>query len=213
MGNIITVLDVLGAGGTVDRTTRRRLVGLLSDEDLEALEKRLDQVNIDAKLSKKYAWRPFGGENYGYELGQLAQIALYVNNAVWALTVGGALTVDWRAAAIALGGSIYLQETRYDQKSQVTWKQEDLWGDGSSYCWNVTGGYCTYHYFFRNNKTWLLFLAAWLTLIGDISGVLKLGKYGEETGNEAHARGFIQGVVLALILEWVLGKKQSVLKL
>ena len=206
MGNIITVLDVLGAGGTVDRTTRRRLVGLLSDEELEALEKRLDQVNIDAKLSKKYEWRPFGGENYGYELGQLAQAALYVNNAVWATTVGGALTVDWRAAAIALGGSIYLQEYNFRTG------RGDL-SMGSSYCWNVTGGYCTYHYFFRNNKTWLLFLAAWLTLIGDISGVLKLGKYGEEVGNEAHARGFIQGVVLALILEWVLGKKQPVLKI
>ena len=69
MGNVITLLDVLGAGGTVDRTTRRRLVGLLSDEDLEALEKRLDQVKIDAKLSKKYAWRPFGGENMAMNWG------------------------------------------------------------------------------------------------------------------------------------------------
>ena len=205
MGNIITVLDVLGAGGTVDRTTRRRLVGgTLSDKDLEAMDKRTAQAMIDSKLSKKYEWRPFGGENYGYELGQLAQIALYVNNAVWATTVGGALTVDWRAAAIALGGSIYLQETRYDQKSQVTWKQEDLWGDGSSYCWNVTGGYCTYHYFFRNNKTWLLFLTTWLTLTSDIGGVLNLGKH--PVSNYAHGLGFAHGVVLALILERVLGR-------
>jgi len=77
-------------------------------------------------------------------------------------------------------------------------------GEGSSFCWNVSGGYVGYHYFVKGNKRWLPFLTAYFTLFFDSVPVYL--EYVAKTpdvhvSHHAHFLGYVHGFLMALALD------------
>ena len=167
-------------GQQVSTNRRRRLV-----EDYEVKIKELE-------------FRPFGGWNYSYDEAYMK----YCSFTIWALVTAGSLAVDWREAAIVLGGSLWGQETI---------KNKGQFGSGASWVHNIQAGYCLYHYAFKGNKKMLVFLGVLAEATGDIGAVIEEQMKGEKMyAHDAHVEGVAIGLVAAFVLDKMFTKKQPV---
>jgi len=212
MGQAISLIGIQS-----DRMRQRRR---LQDDDmsLEEMTEWFETAAVEARIRKreKYEFKPFGGHNYYYTFDvtynpvilEIAnkynldpeKMGLYagrLNLATWAFFTAGGLAVDWREALVVLAAGIGLQEA--DFKYNIF----DRWGYGSSYCWNVSGGYVGYHYFVKRNKRWLPFLAAWFTAFADLKPVFDeyVLKAGLHVSHYAHFLGYVHGFLMALALD------------
>ena len=186
MGN---VLDFIAVPLVKGNPTRRRLV----DEP-----------------KKEYwnDWRFYeGGWNYGYPGGVFTKEdgfkTFWGGMAFLTLTDLGMLAVDWREFIAMASTSIFLQEKIYRSFDNA----RDWEGGGSSYVFNVTGGYNFYHSFFRGNKKWLPFLAGWGIIASNLICHYK-DPNGEYIAHDRHWQGFVTGLFFAWVLDQVNRKKR-----
>ena len=104
--------------------------------------------------AQRLAFRPFGGWNYSYDKSWMRNASF----SQWVFATVATLGVDWREAAIVLGGSVLAQET-VKKKGFNLFKENDEgeWlAMGASWVFNVQLGYLVYHVLFKRNKRWLV---------------------------------------------------------
>ena len=191
-------------GQTINKPirTRRRLV-----DDFEEHQKKvselIDQATENMKGSEQrridLEFKPFGGWNYSY--GEKYQ--KYSSFTIWAFVTAGSLAVDWREAAIILGGSLWAQETI---------KNKGQWGSGASWVHNIQAGYCLYHYWFKNNKKMLVFLGVLAEAAGDIGAVIEEKMYGTNYSHYAHGEGLVIGLISAFLLDQMFKTKRALIQ-
>ena len=191
--------------GQLQATRRRRLPEAWSIAEEADYEKRYQKIRTGAlaheEVAKSLAFRPFGGWNYGY--GELYQnLSSWT---IWAFVTSGSFAVDWREAAIVLGASMWAQETIKNRS----------WGSGASWVHNIQAGYCFYHYWFRKNKRWPVFLGVLAEAAGDFGAVIEEVARGKELGTQyshkAHIEGFLEGMVAGFILDKIFTKKHALI--
>ena len=160
---------------------------------------QFSQQTSRRRLGEKadYGWKPFGedGWDYGYPEEWMRTSSF----SIWALVTAGSFAVDWREAAVVLGGAVWAQEKRLP----LTLDKENE-GKGASWVHNVQAGYCLYHYWVRGNKKMLVFLATLVELGAD--AVAWSGVWGK-FDNAAHLEGLVEGFVVAFILDGINRRK------
>ena len=166
----------------------------LSDAELEA-EFGHRQDYKDHIKGKKIEFKPFGGWNYSYPEEWMRNSSFLI----WALVTLGSLAVDWREAAIILGGSLWAQETI---------KNDGQWSSGASWVHNVQAGYCIYHWLYRGNKKFLV----WLGSVAEISGdIVAASEVWGEFADDAHVEGLIEGFAAGFVFDAMFKKKRPAL--
>ena len=148
--------------------------------------------------TERLAFKPFGGWNYSYPKEYMRNCSFII----WGAVTAGSLAVDWREAALVLGGSMWAQENRTDS-----------WGNGASWVHNIQAGYLVYHVYFRGNKRWLPFLGVLAEAVGDTGAVLQeyVLKHDVSYSHYAHAEGLAIGLAAGWCLDRVFRKKMSAL--
>ena len=177
---------------------RRRLV--LGEKGYDEF---MDQWLKDYPEAEKVAFRPFGGWNYSYDNAWSWTGSLIA----WVFVTVGTLGVDWREAAILLGGSLWAQETvKKNGLNLFKENYEDGWFTmGCSWVFNVQLGYLVYHVLFKGNKRWLVWLASGWVGAGNIYGLTT----PDLVDNDAHAEGFVVGIAAAFLLDFVFKKRKA----
>ena len=148
---------------------------------------------------ERLAFKPFGGWNYSYSKDYQRNCSFII----WAAVTAGSLAVDWREAALVLGGSLWAQETIRKTARE---------GNGASWVHNVQAGYLLYHVYFRNNRRLLPLLGVLAEAVGDVGAVVQ--EYvleDEEYGHYAHAEGLAVGLAAGWLLDRFIKKKISLL--
>jgi len=182
---------------------RRRL----TDEagGFETYEKWYEAIAKEFPQFTKIEFRPFNGWNYSYTESWERDASF----SIWAFVTLGSLGVDWREAAIVLGGSMWAQETVKKNGWNAFKKSEKVWNTmGASWVHNVQAGYLFYHMIFRRNKRWLVWLAALYEGAADAICFSEIwGKYD----NYAHGEGLAFGLMSGFLLDFVFKKKQPLI--
>lgn len=169
---------------------RRRLV---LGEPYEAL---MDTWLKNDPEAQRLAFRPFGGWNYSYDKSWMRNASF----SQWVFATVATLGVDWREAAIVLGGSVLAQET-VKKKGFNLFKENDV-GFGM----DVQLGYLVYHVLFKGNKRWLVWLASGYVGTANIVCFSQVwGKFNDY----AHAEGFVLGIAAAFLLDFVFKKREA----
>ena len=149
---------------------------------------------------RRLAFKPFGGWNYSYSEDYQRNCSFII----WAAVTAGSLAVDWREAALVLGGSLWAQETI---------RAVDSWGNGASWVHNVQAGYLLYHVYFRNNRRLLPLLGVLAEAAGDVGAVLQeyVLQHAVNYSHYAHAEGLAVGLAAGWLLDRFIKKKISLL--
>lgn len=155
-----------------------------------------------------------GNWNYGYE----NQSENNWNFARWLAITVGTLGIDYREAAIVLGGGILAQEyldspypgASTDQPPEKTprllYSYEEMKNDpslleghnhGSSWVHNVQSGYLLYHVAFNSNRRLIVGLPLVWELFADF-----------QNWHPAHFYGLAQGCLAGFLLQRLFGKKK-----
>ena len=145
----------------------------------------------------KIKFRPFGGWNYSYgeDWERTASFSIWV-----AVTVGS-LAVDWREAAIVLGGALWAQET-------IQMKTRGQRSMGASWVHNVQAGYLFYHMFIKGNKRWLVWLPG---LYEGAADLVSWSQIWGEYADDAHGEGLVVGLISGYLLDQMFSKKRALL--
>ena len=148
---------------------------------------------------ERLAFKPFGGWNYSYSKDYMRNCSFIF----WAAVTAGSLAVDWREAALVLGGSLWAQETIHAKS----------WGSGASWVHNVQAGYLLYHVYFRNNRRLLPLLGVLAEAAGDVGAVLQeyVLQHDVNYSHYAHAEGLAVGLAAGWLLDRFIKKKISLL--
>jgi len=176
---------------------RRRLV---LGEPYEAL---MDTWLKNDPEAQRLAFRPFGGWNYSYDKSWMRNASF----SQWVFATVATLGVDWREAAIVLGGSVLAQETVKKKGFNLFKENKDVWLTmGASWVFNVQLGYLVYHVLFKGNKRWLVWLAS--GYVGTANIVCFSQVWGKFSDYQ-HAEGFVVGIVAAFLLDFVFKKREA----
>ena len=164
-------------------------------QQLARHRRRLGSVEDERRL----AFKPFGGWNYSYSEDYQRNCSFII----WAAVTAGSLAVDWREAALVLGGSLWAQETVKNSPGS----------NGASWVHNVQAGYLLYHVYFRNNRRLLPLLGVLAEAAGDVGAVVQeyVLKHDVHYGHYAHAEGLAVGLVAGWLLDRGFKKKVSLL--
>ena len=143
-----------------------------------------------------YGWKPFGGADYGYP----ERSDLVISWTKWALVTWGSASVDIYEAVGLLAGAVALNE--YEARKDKYKGPDGENASGASFVHNIQGGYCSYHYFWKGQKQWPLWLGTWASVGGNMAAIAKEIKEGERMySHKAHAVGHSIGFVVALLLD------------
>ena len=182
---------------------RRRLTEDGKKQIKQTYEEWFEEAATYLPNLKKIAFRPFDGYNYSYDEAWMRDSSF----SIWVFVTIASIGVDWREAAIVLGGSLWAQET-VKKNGWALWGKKGAHSMGASWVHNVQAGYLFYHMIFRRNKRWLVWLAALYEGGADLVCLsVVFGKFG----NQAHAEGLLFGLMSGFLLDVVFKKKRPLL--
>ena len=179
------------------QTTRRRLGAEDESARWPTYEEFFQFLIKDDPNIDKIKFRPFGKYNYSYDEAWMRDASF----SIWAAVTVGSLAVDWREAAIVLGGALWAQET-------IQIEQRGLRSMGASWVHNVQAGYLFYHMFIKGNPRWLVWLPGLYEGAADL--VAASGIWGH-FNDYAHGEGLVIGMISGFILDKVFKKKRALI--
>ena len=184
---------------------RRRLV----HGDFGTYEEFMEGWLAENPEAKRLAFRPFGGWNYSYDESWMRTASF----SQWIFATAATLGVDWREAAIVLGGTLYYTENYKKYGVRLFKENTDGVGSGASWGYNLQAGYLAYHVLFKRNKRWLVWLVLGGGVVADVYAWLNDAGTEEldTTNHYAHFEGFVVGLAAAYLLDFVFKKKKAVL--
>ena len=185
-------------GQTINKPirTRRRRLATDSSDRWPTYEDFFQYIIKHYPTADKIKFRPFGNYNYSY-------FDAWERNAsfsIWAAVTVGSLAVDWREAAIVLGGSLWAQETIQLKRG---FRQM-----GASWVHNIQAGYLFYHMFIKGNNRWLVWLPGLYEGAADL--VALSGMWGTYD-DYAHGEGLVIGMISGFILDKMFSTKRALI--
>lgn len=158
-------------------------------------------MSSSSSTEEGIVWKPFDGWNYGYPEDYMT----YSSWLIWALVTCGSISINPVEAGLVLAGSLFVQENPELHKLLIS---KERIGSGASYVHNVQAGYCWYHYFLKNKRSWPVFLGTWSEIAGDLGAVGEEILRGEHVyGHQVHYNGALQGMALAFMFDRIQGNK------